>query len=250
LAGLAADLVDRRVAVIATITGDNSADAAKAATTDIPVVFVVGGDPVQRGLIVSLNRPGGNLTGVTFLATRAITKRLELLSQLMPAGAIIGVLVNPDNPNIELNVRDAEKSAQLLHNKLVVVRVRSDSTLESPIRYFAEQNVDAVLIDADPYFLAKREQLVGLAQRYKLPAIYSFREFATVGGLMSYGTSLSDAYHQVGNYVGRILHGEKPADLPVVQSARFEFVINLKTAQSLGFEFPAKLLSIADEVIE
>lgn len=250
LPALANDLVDRRVGVIATITGDITAVVAKAATTTIPIVFVVGGDPVQRGLVASLNRPGGNLTGVSFLVAATIAKRLEILSQLMPAAGTVGVLVNPDNPNADFSVRDGEESARLLHKNLVVVRAATDSDLDIPFRSFAQNKIDSVLIDADPFFLAKREQLVGLVAVHRLPAIYSFREFASSGGLMSYGTSLSNAYRQVGNYVGRILKGEKPSELPVMQSTKFDFVINLKTAQSLGIEFPAKLLVLADEVIE
>lgn len=249
LPALAAELVERRVDVIATITGDISAVAARAATTTIPVVFVVGGDPVQRGLVASLNRPGGNLTGISFLVVATGAKRLQLLTELIPKASTLGFLVNPENPNADLSIRDAEGAAQLLGKNLVIAKVTTDTDIAGKFASF-EKTVAAVVVDPDPFFLAKRQQLVELADRYKLPSIYPFREFAALGGLMSYGASLSNAYRQVGIYVGKILKGDKPADLPVTQSAKFEFVINLKTARSLRIDFPAMQLVLADEVIE
>ena len=247
---LAADLVSRGVTVIVTIGGDNSIRAAKAASTTIPVVFVTGFDPVAAGFVASLNRPGGNLTGVNFLVVLTVAKRLGLLSELAPAAATIGMLVNPDNPNAESTMGDAQAAAETLGKKLVVFRARTERDLDTAFATFVQQKVEAVLVESDPFFLARREQVVALAARHALAAIYAFREFTTVGGLMSYGTSLSNAYHQAGVYAARILKGEKPADLPVMQPTKFELVINLKTVRALGFTMPAGVLAIADEVIE
>jgi putative ABC transport system substrate-binding protein len=247
---LAADLVSRGVTVIVTIGGDNSIRAAKAASTTIPVVFVTGFDPVAAGFVASLNRPGGNLTGVNFLVVLTVAKRLGLLNELAPAAARIGMLVNPDNPNAESTMGDAQAAAETLGKKLVVFKARTERDLDTAFATFVEQKVEAVLVESDPFFLARREQVVALAARHVLAAIYAFREFATVGGLMSYGTSLSNAYHQAGVYAARILKGEKPADLPVMQPTKFELVINLKTVRALGFTIPAGVLAIADEVIE
>jgi putative tryptophan/tyrosine transport system substrate-binding protein len=250
LPALAADLVNRSVTVIVTIGGDNSIRAAKAASTAIPVVFVTGFDPVAAGFVASLNRPGGNLTGVNFLVVATVAKRLGLLSQLAPAAATIGMLVNPDNPNAESTVGDAQAAADTLGKALVVFKARTERDVDIAFATFVQQKVEAVLVESDPFFLARREQVVALAARYALAAIYGFREFATIGGLMSYGTSLSNAYHQAGVYAARILKGEKPADLPVMQPTKFELVINLKTVRALGFTMPAGVLAIADEVIE
>jgi putative ABC transport system substrate-binding protein len=247
---LAADLVSRGVTVVVTIGGDNSIRAAKAASTTIPVVFVTGFDPVAAGFVASLNRPGGNLTGVNFLVVLTVAKRLGLLSELAPAAATIGMLVNPDNPNAESTMGDAQAAAETLGKKLVVFRARTERDLDTAFATFVQQKVEAVLVESDPFFLARREQVVALAARHALAAIYAFREFTTVGGLMSYGTSLSNAYHQAGVYAARILKGEKPADLPVMQPTKFELVINLKTVRALGFTMPAGVLAIADEVIE
>ena len=250
LPALAADLVNRGVTVIVTIGGDNPIQAAKAATTTIPVVFVTGFDPVGAGFVASLNRPGGNLTGVNFLVVLTVAKRLALLSEFVHAAATIGMLVNPDNPNAESTMGDAQAAAETLGKKLVVFKARTERDLDTAFATFVEQKVEAVLVESDPFFLARREQVVALAARHALAAIYAFREFATVGGLMSYGTSLSNAYHQAGVYAARILKGEKPADLPIMQPTKFELVINLKTVRALGVTVPAGVLAIADEVIE
>jgi putative ABC transport system substrate-binding protein len=250
LPSLAKDLVERRVSVIATIAGEVTAIAAKEATATIPIVFVVGGDPVQRGLVAGLNRPGGNITGVSFLVVATETKRLELLSQLIPSANSIGVLVNPNNLNNDVTIKDGHDAAKALGKSLLFAEAASDSQFDLAFEDLVRRKAQALIVTPDPFFLAQREKLVGLARRHKLPAIYSFREFAAIGGLMSYGSSLANAYRQVGVYVGKILKGEKPANLPVVQSLKFEFVVNLKTANTLGLEFPAKLLVLTDEVIE
>jgi putative ABC transport system substrate-binding protein len=250
LPGLANDLVERRVNVIATIAGEVTIVAAKAATSTIPIVFVTGSDPVRRGLVGSLSRPGGNATGISFLVFATETKRLELLSQLIPSANNIGVLVNPDSPNAGTTMKDGQDAAQALGKSLSFAEAASEPQIDSAFDDFVRRKVQAIAVGPDPFFLAQRQKLVGLARLHKLPDIHSFREFAAIGGLMSYGSSLPTAYRQVGVYVGRILKGEKPADLPVVQSTKFEFVINLKTARALGLEFPAKLLVLADDVIE
>jgi putative ABC transport system substrate-binding protein len=250
LPALAADLVSRRVDVLVTIGGDISIRAAQAATATIPVIFVSGFDPVASGFVASLNRPGGNLTGVSFLVVFTVAKRLELLRELAPTAATIGMLVNPNNPNAEVTTRDAQQAAETLGKKLVVVTAGTERDLDPSFATFIQEKVEAVLVEADPFFLARREQIVALVARHSLPAIYAFREFATIGGLMSYGTSLSDAYHQAGVYAGKILKGEKPADLPVIQATKFELVVNLKTADMLGLKVPLTLQVAADEVIE
>jgi putative ABC transport system substrate-binding protein len=247
---LANDLVEKRVNVIATIAGDVTAMAAKAATSAIPIVFVVGGDPVQRGLVASLNLPGGNVTGISFLVVATETKRLELLSQLLPSSDKIGVLVNPDNPNTGTTIKDGQDAAHALAKSLSYAEAATNRQIDAAFNNLVGRNVQALIVGPDPFFLAQREKIVALARRHKLPAIYSFREFAAIGGLMSYGSSLSNAYRQVGIYVGKILKGEKPAELPVVQSLKFEFVVNLKTATTLGLDIPARVLVLADEIIE
>ena len=248
---LAADLVTKQVNVIVTIGGDiSTAQAAKSATTTIPIVFVSGTDAAEIGFVASLNRPGGNLTGISFLGALALTKQLELLSQVAPAAEMMGLLVNPNSPNAEDNTREAHIAAATLGKTLVVLNADADQTLDAAFATFAGSKVGAVLVTADPTFLARREHIVALATLHRLAAIYSFSEFAEVGGLMSYGTNLSNAYRQAGIYACEILKGKKAADLPVMQATKFQLVINMRTAKALLIEIPAKLLAIADEVIE
>jgi putative ABC transport system substrate-binding protein len=248
LPALAADLVRREVAVIAATGGEPSPQVVKAATRTIPVVFMANGDPVAAGLVASLNRPGGNLTGVTIFGTMAAGKRLELLHQLMPKPGIIAYLMNPNNPNREID--NVQTSARSLGQQILVLNADSDRELDTAFATIAQQQVAALLVASDPLFFDRRGQLVELAARQAIPAIYYLRAFCMAGGLSSYGNSLTDMYRQVGNYTGRILKGEKVADLPVMQATKFEFVINLKTAKTLGLTIPPTVLTLADEVIE
>jgi putative ABC transport system substrate-binding protein len=246
---LAVELAQRPVAVIAT-SGTPAAPAAKAVTGTIPIVFMFAGDPVAAGLVTGLNRPGGNITGVTFFIGELGTKKLELLGELVSTAATIAVLVNRSNPVGESELADLEGAAHTLGRRIEVLNASSDSDLEAVSATFLRERPGALLIGSDPFLLNRREQLVSLAARYQLPALYPLRDYVQVGGLISYGTSLVDAYRQGGVYIGRILKGEKPGDLPVMRSTRFELVINLKTARTLGLTMPDKLLAIADEVIE
>jgi len=248
LPALVADLLDRRVAVI---VGDNiAALAAKAATKTIPIVFSSGGDPVQEGLVTSLNRPGGNVTGVNFFTGEIGTKRLELLLQLAPKAATIAVLVNPNTTETEAERKDVQAAAQVIGRQLVILDVSSDPDIEPAFTTFAQRGAGALLVGSGAFFNSKRERLVALAARHGLPAMYAVREAVVAGGLSSYGSSVTDAYRQVGIYTGRILKGEKPADLPVMRSTKIEFVLNLKTAKTLGLMVTPSLLATADEVIE
>jgi putative ABC transport system substrate-binding protein len=249
LPDLAADLVRRQVAVIAA-RDTPSAIAAKAATTTIPIVFASGGDPVKLGLVASLNRPGGNVTGVTFLSTELGTKQLGLLHELRPGAMRIAVLVDPNFPNTEPFVSNVRAAALVIGKQIEVLHASTGRDVDTVFATLAQKPVDALVAGPTPLFNNRRVQLVTLAAYHRVPAIYFQREAAEAGGLMSYGTSLTDAYRQVGVYTGRILKGEKPADLPVMQSIKFEFVINLNTAKAFGFSFPPGLLAIADEVIE
>ena len=224
--------------------------AAKAATATIPIVFVAGTDPVAFGLVASLNNPGGNLTGVSFLIGALTAKKLELLHELLPKVAAIGVLVNPNFPDTDIQLRDAQAAADTLRVKLIPVEASTDSELETAFTTVVERGAGGLVIAADPFFSARAEQLAVLAAVHAVPAIHPVREYAAAGGLMSYGTSITDAHHQAGIYAGRILKGAKPSDLPVMQPTKFEFVINLKTAKALGLEVPPKLLALADEAIE
>jgi putative tryptophan/tyrosine transport system substrate-binding protein len=250
LAALAAELVRRPVAVIAATGGDPSVLAAKAATTAIPIVFTIGIDPVKTGLVSSLNRPGGNLTGIAQLTSALEQKRLELLHELVPAARAIAALVNPTRPDAETQLRDVQEGARALGREIVILNASSAGDIDTAFATLVQWRVGALLVGSDPLFTRQREMLVALAARHAVPAIYQWREFAAIGGLMSYGTSLTDAYRQNGIYVGRILKGEKPADLPVQQSTKVELVLNLKTAKTLGVTIPLPLLGRADEVIE
>jgi putative tryptophan/tyrosine transport system substrate-binding protein len=246
---LARDLVRRQVAVIVATGGGASALAVKAATSSIPIVFSAATDPVQLGLVASLNRPGGNATGVFILTNDLEAKRLGLIHDMVPSGTI-AVLVNPQAPGAEAQLSEVHSAAHALSRRTVVLKASSSQDLDSIFASLGELEAKALLVAADPFFNSRREQLVDLAARYAIPAIYEFRDFPAAGGLMSYGSNLPDAYHQVGLYTGCILKGEKPTDLPVVQPTRFELVINLKTARALGIDVPPTLLATADEVIE
>jgi putative tryptophan/tyrosine transport system substrate-binding protein len=248
---LAADLVGRKVSALAATGGLPSALAAKAATRTIPIVFVMGSDPVKAGVVASLNRPGGNVTGVSFLTNTLGAKRVEFLSQLVPKAATIGILVNPTNPDAEMEINDASAALTALGRKLFVVKASTENNVDTAFATLAAQRVGGLVVVGDPFFAGKaRPQIIALAARHKIPGMYAFREDPIAGGLSSYGTSLIDAYRQVGVYVGSILKGAKPADIPVIQSTKFEFVLNLKTAQALGLTVPQTLLLRADEVIK
>jgi putative ABC transport system substrate-binding protein len=249
LPALAADLVQHNVAVITATGGPPSALAAKAATSTIPIVFNVASDPIKLGLVASLNHPGGNATGVNLFSVAVEPKKLELLHELVPKAQIIGVFVNPHNTNAETVIGEVERAARALQLQVNVVKVSAADEFDAAFAS-VRQAAGALLVAADPFFTAQREALVALAAQHSMPAIYEWREFATAGGLMSYGTNLSEAYHQVGVYTGRILKGEKPSDLPVVQPTKFEVVINIKTAKTLGLTVPPSLFALADEVIE
>jgi putative tryptophan/tyrosine transport system substrate-binding protein len=250
LDAIAADLVHREVNLIAAGTIP-SVLAAKRATTTIPIVFAIGGDPVQLGLAISLNRPGRNATGVTFLTVELVQKRLELLHELVPTATNFGLVVNPANPALtETATRDVQAAALTLGLQLRVLHASTERDLDVMFAGLEQQRVGALVIGPDAFLTTRSDLLAVLARRYRMPAIYQTREFAMAGGLMSYGTALADAYHRAGIYAGRILKGEKPADLPVQQSVKVELIINLKTAKALGLTFPLSLLGRADEVIE
>jgi len=250
LPALAAELVHREVAVIVAIGGITSAVAAKSATATIPIVFAIGGDPVGLGLVASLNRPGGNITGVSFLISTLASKAFEVLRETTPEAALIGYLVSPTNADANTNTKNVLVAAESVGQKLLVVQASTDSELEAAFAALVQQRAGALVIGAEPFFISRRAKLIELTARNKLPAIYTLREFATAGGLMSYGTSITEAIRLAGLYAGRILKGEKPADLPVQQSEKVELVINLKTAKALDLTVPLPLLGRADEIIE
>jgi putative ABC transport system substrate-binding protein len=250
LPALAADLTRRGVDVIAATGGTVSSLTAKRATTTIPVVGVFDGDPVTAGLVVSLNRPGGNITGISLVASVIEAKQLELLRELTPTATVIALLANPTNPNADTISRDLVMAARHIGLQLHVLNATTERELDSVFENLVELRASALMVATDPFFLDRRDQLTVLAARHGIPAIYGRREYTVPGGLMSYGTSLADVYRQIGVYVGRILAGAKPADLPVMQPTKFELIVNLKTAKALGLEVPSMLLARADEVIE
>jgi putative ABC transport system substrate-binding protein len=252
LAALAEDLVRRKVAVIFAFGGDGPARAAKAASTTIPIVFANGGDPVKIGLVASLNRPGGNVTGISFYTTDLLAKRLELLRELVPAAATIAFLASTSNLGYRSDAKELEAAARAAGQQLHVVEVKvaAEGDFEPAFARMSEQSIGAVLVDADPFFRLHRHPLIALAARHSIPVIYNSRDYPVAGGLISYGSDVADAYRHAGIYTGRILKGTKPAELSVMQPTKFELVVNLKTAKALGLAVPDKLLAIADEVVE
>jgi putative ABC transport system substrate-binding protein len=246
----AADLVRRQVAVIAATGGQPSPRFAMAATQTIPIVFTTNGDPVREGLVASLNRPGGNVTGFTIFGGGAVAKRLQLLHEFVPKIAVLGFLMNPTNPSANFELNAAQEAAHSFGMDMQVIGVSNDTELKAVFASLQQRSFDALLVASDSFFYARRDLLVSLITKQRLPAIFYLREFAEAGGLMTYGNKLAELYRLVGLYVGRILKGEKPAELPVQESASFELVINLKTANALGLAVPDKLLATADEVIE
>jgi putative tryptophan/tyrosine transport system substrate-binding protein len=250
LPALAADLVRRQVSVIAAIATNGPAQAAKAATASIPIVFVTGGDPVSGGLVASLNRPAGNITGVTWVATALVSKQLELLRGSTRNPVLIGALVNPTHSDHDLHVRELQDAGAAIGKDIHIVQAATAPEIDMAFASLVHKGADALIVANDPFFISCRDQIVALAARYRIPAMYFTREFTEAGGLLSYGASLVDAARQGGVYAGKILRGAKPADLPVMQSVKFEFVINLKAGKDLGLEIPPAMLAIADEVIE
>jgi len=251
LSALAADLIRRPINVLVATGGTASAIAAKPVVpATIPLVFAMGGDPVKLGVVASLARPGGNITGVSFLVNALAAKQIELLQELAPNAKVVGFLVNPNSPNLASEMKEAQAAVAAFGHELVVVKVTRESDFDQAFKTLVEARVAALFVEVDAFFTDRRANIAALAAQYALPAIYALREFVDAGGLMSYGTSITDANRQVGIYAGRILKGTKPAELPVMQSTRFELVINLKAAKALGIEIPSRLLARADEVIE
>ena len=249
LPGLAADLVGRQVAVIAA-TGGGSALAAKAATTTIPIVATMAGDPVKEGLVASINRPSGNVTGINLLLNALEAKKLGLMRELKPAATLIAALLNPTNVSYDMQLRDLQDAARSVGQQLSILRASSEGEIDVAFATAVQMQAGAPLVGADAFFVLQRNRLVPLAARHAIPAIFHLREFAVAGGLMSYGTDVPDSYRLLGLYAGRILRGEKPGDLPVLQPTKFELVINLETAKALGLTIPPVVLAIVDEVIE
>jgi putative ABC transport system substrate-binding protein len=250
LPGLAAELVGRRVSVLIATGGDVAAQAAKSATNTTPIVFTIGGDPVKLGLVASLNRPGGNMTGVSVLTTSLGSKRLEVLSEVVPKAELIAMLVNPNNRNYGGQIRDTQEAARALGRQILLLEASREDDFERAFATLVQKHAGALLVSADAFFNSRRDQIVALAARHAIPTIYEFRQFVTVGGFISYGTSLTEGYRQVGIYVGKILKGASPAELPVQQSVKVELSVNLKTAKALGITVPMSLLGRADEIIE
>ena len=250
LPALARELVKRGVDVLVATGGEASVFAAKAATSTLPIVFSAGGDPAAQGLVESLSRPGGNLTGVSLLTLLLEGKRIGLLHEVIPSAATIAILINPTHPYADAMLRDAEEAARRMGVRIVPLSAQTEDDFETAFAMLVQRRADALVVSNSPFFNNRRDRLVALAARFKVPAIYEFREFAAAGGLMSYGSSLADAYRQIGVYTGRILKGAKPGELPVLQPTRFELVLNLKTAKTLGISIPQSVLVRADEVIQ
>jgi putative tryptophan/tyrosine transport system substrate-binding protein len=250
LPAMAADLVSRRVALIVAAGGDRPALAAKAATSTIPIVFTGSDFPVKVGLVASLSRPGGNVTGASLFTSELEAKKLSLLREMVPKALLIGMLVNPSNPSAETDIGDVQRAAAALGQQIFLLRASNEREIDAAFEMVVHQRANALLVAHDPYFLSRRKQFIEQAARHKIPAIYEFREFVLDGGLMSYGSKITDNYHLAGMYAGQILKGAKPAELPVQQPTKFELAINLKTASALGLTVPSTLLARADEVIE
>jgi putative tryptophan/tyrosine transport system substrate-binding protein len=250
LPAMAADLVGHRVALIVAAGGDRPALAAKAATSTIPIVFTGSDFPVKVGLVASLSRPGGNVTGASLFTSELEAKKLSLLREMVPKTLLIGMLVNPSNPSAETDIGDVQRAAAAVGQQIFLLRASNEREIDAAFEMVVHQRANALLVAHDPYFLSRREQFIAQAARHKIPAIYEFREFVLDGGLMSYGSKIADNYHLSGRYAGQILKGAKPAELPVQQPTKFELVINLKTASALGLTVPSTLLARADEVIE
>jgi putative ABC transport system substrate-binding protein len=247
---MAAEFVRRQVAVIAATGGEPSPQSAKAATQTIPIVFTANGDPVREGLVSSLNRPGGNITGITLFGTAAVTKRVQLIHELTPQATIIAYLMNTNHPSGDIEMSAAQTAARSLGKEMPVLNARNESEIDTAFATMSQQQAGALVVASDPFFYSRRGELASLAARHRIPAIYYLPGIVRAGGLMSYGNSLTDVFRLAGVYVGRILKGEKPGDLPVVQATKFEFVINLQTARALGVEVPNSIQLLADEVIE
>ena len=247
---MAADLARRQVTAILATGGNPPVFAVKAATATIPIVFIIGSDPVEVGFVASVNRPGGNITGVSLFTSLLVAKRLELLRELVPAATIIAFLVNPDNSNARPDTAVMQAAAARLGQKLIVLSARTEQDIDLAFASLGQQQATALVVNTDAFFLTQRNQLASLEARYAIPTIHDLREYTAGGGLISYGTNLPDAYRQAGIYIGRILKGAKPADLPVVQPTKFDLIINLKTAKTLGLDIPSSTLVRADEVIE